>query len=68
MIQRWWQTNKQFSRASASNTQYKDDFKKKKKQEEGQPLHVDYKNEEPYNSFLTEEELDGALRLYQEDG
>jgi hypothetical protein len=49
---------KQFSRASGS-TQYKDDFKKE--QEEGKPLHVDYKNEEPYNSPQTKEELDEAL-------
>jgi hypothetical protein len=32
-----------------------------KRQEEGKPLHVDYKNEEPYNSPLTEEELDEVL-------
>jgi hypothetical protein len=51
---------KQFPRPSA-NTQYKDDFKKKKEQEEGKPLHVDYKNEEPYNNPLTEEQLDEAL-------
>jgi hypothetical protein len=47
---------KQFSRASAS-TQYKDDFKRKKEQEEEKPLHVDFKYEELYYSPLTEEEL-----------
>jgi hypothetical protein len=35
--------------------------KRKKEREEEKPLHLDYKNKEPYNSRLREEELDGAL-------
>jgi hypothetical protein len=50
---------KQILRASAS-TQYKDDYEKNKEHEVGKPLHVDYKIKEPYNSLMTEDELDEA--------
>jgi hypothetical protein len=33
----------------------------KKDQKEKEPIQVDYGNEEPYNSTLTEEEMDEAL-------
>jgi hypothetical protein len=37
---------------------------KKKDQEEKEPIQVDYGNEEPYNSSLTEEEMDETLAGY----
>jgi hypothetical protein len=44
--------------AKTSDTQ---EFRRKMDQEEKLPIQVDYGNEEPYNSPLTEEELDEAL-------
>jgi hypothetical protein len=47
--------------ATSDNTQYTQEFRRKKDQEEKEPIQVNYENEKPYNSPLTEEEMNEAL-------
>jgi hypothetical protein len=46
---------------NSDNTQYTKEFRRNNDQEEKEPIQVNYKNEKPYNSPLTEEEMDEAL-------